>query len=52
VQELAPLLRVGRLVGAVGQLLLDTDTVRVRLGWPVDELEDERASGNDAGTAG
>jgi hypothetical protein len=46
VQELAPLLRVGLLVGAVGDLLLGAVYC---LPGPVDELEDERAAGDDAG---
>jgi hypothetical protein len=47
VQELAPLLDVGRLIGAVGNLLLEP--VRLRLAWPVDKLEDEGSASDDTG---
>jgi hypothetical protein len=50
VQELAPLLDVGRLIGAVGDLLLQA--VRLRLAWPVDKLENEGSTSDDAGATG
>lgn len=50
VQELAPFLRVRRLIGGVRDLLLGP--VCLRFAWAVDELEDEGSASDDAGAAG
>ena len=50
VEELAPLARVGCSVG--GALDFRVDAIGPRVGRAVDELEDERPTGDDAGTAG